>query len=408
MTEAEQFVEVLQDGIRTDERDKSSIIQDLLKHNQNTEETKDIVENSMEFLITPEEQTFLENYEKDLKNQKEWAEKLNPSKTTPSKENHFFTLKSATENLRDEVKEAVSEDVELEKIAAAVEDSELAREADMEMYQLRRLRNRIESIIEKEEDVKEFLQKHKALEEKVGGMQNINQALNSRISVVEALKENAGKRSEDDKRISIPVPPWERERFDASHIQIDIENTKKANKYMEACMELINAADTKKEFKGDRDIKVNIKTGYLRQDGEDLIVKQKRYASTDVTNFDLMHEQTDTKIEVWMNAGFTFDPEGNNGEFNSNKRVIVVDDRLLDHKVKALGTILHELMHAYFEHLDDYTHLEIHEKALQVLASASAAMREEGAAELESGVTLSDVKKTYFYALASSELFPDT
>jgi len=102
------------------------------------------------------------------------------------------------------------------------------------------------------------------------------------------------------------------------------------------------------------------------------------------------------------------DPESTDGDFSSNHRLIVIDQRLLNYsKPAAISTVIHELMHAYLEHTGDYTHFQIHEKCLQVLVSTIRAMEDKGRTEFSSDISMQDLRDSYLYALASSTMFPD-
>lgn len=403
MTEGEQFKTTLGNAVSVSGGlAKENVINRLLSHEQNLGETENMVENSVVFAVTEEEENFLENYGQKLAEKRSWAEKANPAETVPSKENQFQMLESMVGTLRNEIAHAVEEDIELEQIAAAVEDSELARKADMEMHQLKDLRNRIEAIIDKEKNAKEFLEKIEILEDKIGGLHNINQALETRIAIVEILHENSERRRED-KTIRVGVPPWEQERFETDHVNIELHEDSEASQYLEACNAIIDAADSKKSFGGDTSVNVEVKTGeipYAR--------KVRNTPSDRRTDLRLMEGQKTREVEVWQNAAFTMDPESTDGDFSSDQRFIVMDERLLDYsKPATIATMLHELMHAYLEHTGDYTHFEIHENCLQVLVSTIRAMEDKGRTNFSSEISLQDLRDSYLYGMASSTMFPD-
>jgi hypothetical protein len=133
---------------------------------------------------------------------------------------------------------------------------------------------------------------------------------------------------------------------------------------------------------------------------------------TSGAKYDVFDHQSGGNIRVWMNAGVTKFDQVEKTSLGVD-RLIIVDTRLFSERAALLATLVHELMHAYFEHKPaDFSHKKIHQMAEAVLRVPVEKERMKG-----SDFTIEDfinsrpangeiVNKAYLYALASEDLFP--
>lgn len=188
MSEHERFRGLLKNTVHEENRDE--IVEKLLDLGKDVSEKREII-NSLELNISDNQKNFLENYAQNLESMDEWAVKVNPARRQRYKRNVFDMLKSETNTLRREIKEAVDEEIELENIAVQLEDRKLAEEAEMGLDELRAIKNRLTGLMEKEEHINEFLKKIDILENKVGGLENINTSIENRMQTIKLIEEHA-------------------------------------------------------------------------------------------------------------------------------------------------------------------------------------------------------------------------
>jgi hypothetical protein len=393
MSKAARYTEILYEATSNEE-----VAKVLTSFDTGKEEIKSVAE-SEEILLTESQREFLENYFESLDSMQSWTEKIRSEEESKTKQEIIREINQILNRLEGEIQRAVDEDRTLEQIAAALRDGRLTEEAERIMAELERPKARLERLAEKKSQTKEMLEKFESLREKTGGDHTLDSALKHREAAVEAVLENS--RERDSEKVRLSIPPWEKSNSDENHIYVEAEQSDELDSMLELADKMVSLAAN--EYI-DPDMSKSVVARYAEIDYAKQVDK-----NTSGAEYDVFNHQSDGNISVWMNAGVTkFD-----GALRASLGVhglIIVDPRL--DRPALLATLVHELMHAYFEHKPaDFSHKKIHQKAEYVLGVLIKKNMDDQDFNMEDFIGTRPanekiVNKAYLYALASEDLFP--
>ncbi|MBY6294287.1 hypothetical protein GLU60_02770 [Nanohaloarchaea archaeon H01] len=397
MSKAARYTEILYEATSNEE-----VAKVLTSFDTGKEEIKSVAE-SEEILLTESQREFLENYFESLDSMQSWTKKIRSEEESRTKQEIITEINQLLNRLEGEIQRAVDEDRTLEQIAAALRDGRLTEEAERIMAELERPKARLERLAEKKSQTKEMLEKFESLREKTGGDHNLDSALRHRKATVEAVLENS--RERDSEKVKLDIPPWEESNFDEDYIYVEAEQSDELDSMLKLAKDMVELTDDETEMNPDMSKSVaarHAEIGYARR------VRK----ITSGAKYDVFDHQSGGNIRVWMNAGVTKFDQVEKTSLGVD-RLIIVDTRLFSERAALLATLVHELMHAYFEHKPaDFSHKKIHQMAEAVLRVPVEKERMKG-----SDFTIEDfinsrpangeiVNKAYLYALASEDLFP--
>ena len=334
-----------------------------------------------------------------------WARKIRDEEKTEAKQKAFKQANTELNELEQEIQAALNEDYTLEQIASALRDPRIAEEAEKSMSELETLHARIKKLAEKKKATKELLEKFEKSRARIGGDQSILQALEVRETAVQNILEKAVIRDLDDKEIPLELPEWERDNFEEDIIYTRIEESSDVSKILECGKKLVGFAAQQGEIDPDTGFKTEVRVG-------DIDYARKVSKNTSDADRPLFAEMDQRTVNVWMNAGLTKFHLENRIESGLD-RLIIVHKELLDSRPALLATLVHELMHAYFENQGNYTHREIHKLSIKVLAAPIKTEKENKDFTMEQllkevkPLTRRDISQAFIYAVASETLFPD-
>lgn len=191
VTSHQKFRRALEKSLEDEQK-----VQQILDPSQDIEAKKQIIESS-EIRISEQTKQSLGQYREELREKQAYAEKHDPTQTQQYRKNTYLEVQAALGTLSEDIDRAIEEDRDLESIARSIESRELARETGMEMRELKSLKKRLQDLIKKEKIVEGMLQKIEKLGEAVGGLEDINQAVENRVETVELVLEHAEESSSD-------------------------------------------------------------------------------------------------------------------------------------------------------------------------------------------------------------------
>ena len=357
---------------------------------------------STELYISDEERSFLSNYLQELDSLRPWARKIKSEEESEVKQRTVKKINDLLQQLEREINKASEEDKTLEQIAARLRDRKLTEEAEKIKAGLERPESRIRRLAEKKSQTDEFLEKFEAMRNNVGGANSLYSALDNRVLAVELILENAHERDED--KIRLEVPPWE-EDFGAEAIYVDPEQSRELNQMLELAIDLVKLAKSQDVINPDMSKSVEVMHTHI-----DFARKINDSMSPKSSAYEVFDHQPSNSRKVWINPGVTLFQEAKNLPVGSD-RLILVDSRLSEEPEALLSVLIHELMHAYFEHKGNYSHKEIHVKAEAVLRTCIELDIDEQEFVLEEIISSKPINRkkineAYLFALASEGLFP--
>lgn len=395
MSEAARYTEIVHEAASNEETAEA-----LTSFDTGKDELKSFTE-SGEILLTESQRDFLEDYLENLESMQPWTEKIRSEEESGVKQETVREINQVLNRLENEIQRAVDEDRTLEQIAATLRDGRLTEEAEKIMAELERPEARLQRLAEKKSQTGEMLQKFESVRERIGGDHSMDSALKHRKAAVQAILENSRKR--DSKKIRLEVPPWEEKNFDEDYIYVETRQSDELDSMLELAKDMVRLAASEDII--DPDMSKSVAARHAEID----YARQVR-KNTSGAKYDVFDHQSGGDIEVWMNAGVTKFDEVEKTSLGVD-RLVLVDTRLFDEPAALLAILVHELMHAYFEHKANPSHRKIHQMAEAVLRVLIEKEMTSPDFTMEDIIDSRPadrkiVNKAYLYALASEDLFP--
>jgi len=394
---SEKYQEIVFNASESEETQQILVSLDVDKNN--LEKTVE----ATELYIDDEERGFLKDYLQELDSLRPWARKIKSEEESKIKQRTVKKINNLIQELENEINKASQEDKTLEQIAARLRDRKLTEEAEKIRAGLEQPERRIRRLVDKKNQTDEFLEKFETMRNNVGGSGSLESALDRRILAVELILENSHERDED--KIRLEVPPWE-EDFEIEAIFVDPRQNKELNQMLDLAIDLAKLAKSQEVINPDMSKSVEAMHTHI-----DFARKLNDRMSPRSSYYNVFDHQPGNSRKVWINPGVTIYQEGRNLPVGSD-RLILVDNRLFDEPEALLSVLIHELMHAYFEHKGNYSHRGIHEKAEAVLRTCIELDIDENDFVLEEiigskPINREKINEAYLFALASEGLFPE-
>jgi len=406
-SQAERYTRIIRESVRTSNSvSREEIIGVLNSLDVETEDINDAVQNSS-IRITRDEKGFFENYISDLEDIEPWAKKIREEEETGAKKQAFKQANRELKELEREIQTAIDEEYTLEQIASVLNDPKLAEKGEKSIAELESLESRLKNLAKKKQDTGELLQKFENAEDKVKG-RDILHGVEIRKKAVEELLSKSIIKDVDGKEVPLHLPDWERDRFeDTDVIYTTIEKDNYASRMLEVAKTLVEFAADLGEIDPETAFKTEVRVG-------DIEYKRKVKKDTQSADSPLFNHMDHSSFNVWMNAAVTkYHLE--NGVDSGFDRMIIIDHEVLESKVATLSVLVHELMHAYFQHTGEFEgaegHKKIHQLSIRVLGTPIKEDKDNEDFQMEdllnkiNPVTREDINKAYIYSVASETLF---
>jgi len=406
-SQAERYTRIIRESVRTSNSvSREEIIGVLNSLDVETEDINDAVQNSS-IRITRDEKGFFENYISDLEDIEPWARKIKEEEEVGAKKQAFRQANRELKELEREIQTAIDEEYTLEQIASVLNDPKLAEKGEKSIAELESLESRLKNLAKKKQDTGELLQKFENAEDKVKG-RDILHGVEIRKKAVEELLSKSIIKDVDGKEVPLHLPDWERDRFeDTDVIYTTIEKDNYASRMLEVAKTLVEFAADLGEIDPETAFKTEVRVG-------DIEYKRKVKKDTQSADSPLFNHMDHSSFNVWMNAAVTkYHLE--NGVDSGFDRMIIIDHEVLESKVATLSVLVHELMHAYFQHTGEFEgaegHKKIHQLSIRVLGTPIKEDKDNEDFQMEdllnkiNPVTREDINKAYIYSVASETLF---
>ena len=406
-SQAERYTRIIRESVRTSNSvSREEIIGVLNSLDVETEDINDAVQNSS-IRITRDEKGFFENYISDLEDIEPWIKKIREEEETGAKKQAFKQANRELKELEREIQTAIDEEYTLEQIASVLNDPKLAEKGEKSIAELESLESRLKNLAKKKQDTGELLQKFENAEDKVKG-RDILHGVEIRKKAVEELLSKSIIKDVDGKEVPLHLPDWERDRFeDTDVIYTTIEKDNYASRMLEVAKTLVEFAADLGEIDPETAFKTEVRVG-------DIEYKRKVKKDTQSADSPLFNHMDHSSFNVWMNAAVTkYHLE--NGVDSGFDRMIIIDHEVLESKVATLSVLVHELMHAYFQHTGEFEgaegHKKIHQLSIRVLGTPIKEDKDNEDFQMEdllnkiNPVTREDINKAYIYSVASETLF---
>ncbi|MFB6116861.1 MAG: hypothetical protein ABEK10_05135 [Candidatus Nanosalina sp.] len=403
-----RYSRIIEESVRTTgENSREETLQILNSLNVAPEKLEEVTRNAV-IRITEDEKSFLQEYSSELEAAMPWAEKIKKEEQTEVKQEAFRKANSELKELEQEIQRAFKEDYTLEEIASAVRDPRLAEEAERTMSELETIQNRIKNLEEKKRKTGELLKKFEKTRSSIG-TETMLQGLQIRNKAVKEILERAVVKDIGDKEVPVDLPDWEKQRFETDVIYTRIEENSDLSEMLENAKRLVEFAAENGEIpEPETGFKTGVRTGNLDH-------ARKVSKNTSDAASPLFNHMDDATVDVWMNAAVTkYHLE--NRKDSGFDRLIIVHRELLDTGYALLSTLIHELMHAYFQHTGDYEgqegHRKIHQLSIKTIAAPIRAEKENPDFTMEQllkeikPINRETMNKAYLYSVASETLFP--
>ena len=191
-----EFKQVIRQGFSGTGRSEAEILEICLDFSEDPDKLEQVFASGAEFNISETQANFLAEYLEELKNEINWIEDKDEGKLV-TLNSEAGNMQIFIQNFKEEVQTIIEEDYELEEIADALEDRQIAEEAEKSMAELRKIKKRIEKVAAKEERALNYIEHIRKLENQLGSLNEIEGSLANRARKVEILLEHANHETTD-------------------------------------------------------------------------------------------------------------------------------------------------------------------------------------------------------------------
>ncbi|EGQ42923.1 MAG: hypothetical protein J07AB43_09120, partial [Candidatus Nanosalina sp. J07AB43] len=185
---------------------KGEVISQILDFETDPDVVENLLSSTCILYLSGDGADLIEDYIDEIENQKEFAQKLDSTQTSPHKKNQYRMSLSEAEDLSSKFERAVNEEKRLERVARKLEDSHLMSEVGFEKNQIEKAGKKLSALLEKKENLEELLEEYRRLENSVESFQVVN-SLEQRKAVLQIVQNNyteASKRDSGKLKVFLP------------------------------------------------------------------------------------------------------------------------------------------------------------------------------------------------------------
>lgn len=295
--------------------------------------------------------------------------------------------------LKQDIEEAAGEEQELETIIHHIGDEQLweqhGKQLEEEMQQIiqrfRSAKEKEEALEELERQVEQMRDGEGEIEIFAGLMQKIEK-LEQVIEIIEeSLERNSGNNT------TLTVPPWERDRLGKEEVRVELWKDQDAETLMRF---FFDAAEIlKNDFNSFDGVLEEIPD--VKMTDIPYTRTERRKARKSAIKFEGQRREQ----QIIWNPGLT--------QHSEDTPLVILDESLKDRPPAFLATICHEMMHVCFDPYRNFSHLEIHQKAMKFLIDLIQNYQQvTSKMDMPSIVNRQMLIQAYGFAAASESLFP--
>lgn len=191
-----EFKQIIKQGFSGTGRSEAEILEICLDFSEDPEKLEQVFASGAEFNISETQVNFLAKYLEELKNELNWIDGKDEGELVKLRSD-AGNMQIFIENFKEEVQTIIEEDYELEEIADALDDREIAEEAGKSLSELKKVKKRIKEVAAKEQRALNYIEHIRKLENQLGSLNEIEASLSNRAQKVEILLEHANHETTD-------------------------------------------------------------------------------------------------------------------------------------------------------------------------------------------------------------------
>lgn len=201
------FKTILEERLKVPESySKEEIIAQILDFGTDQDDVEDLLATTCTLYLSGDGVELIQGYTNEIDNQKEFAQKLDSTQTSPNKKNQYRMSLSEAESLSSKFERALNEEKRLERIARKLEDSHLLSKVKFEKKQMEEAGEKLSKLVEKKENLEELIERYESLETHVESYE-IAKSLEQRKAVLQIVLDNyveASKRDSGKFKVFLP------------------------------------------------------------------------------------------------------------------------------------------------------------------------------------------------------------